>query len=164
MVEDAHWADPALLDLVDYTLAFSGGAAILLLCLARPELLEAAARLGRAAAPTARCSQLEPLDGADARALVDALADGLDAAAAERIVATAEGNPLFLEQLLAVRAEGDARRCRRASKACSPHASTASTRTSARCSATPRSRDAASTYGPPPRCSRPTSATRSTGR
>ena len=39
---------------------------------------------------------------------MEALAGGeLDAAAAERIVATAEGNPLFLEQLLAVRAEGE---------------------------------------------------------
>ena len=106
VVEDAHWADPVLLDVVDYTLAFSGGAAILLLCLARPELLEARPGWAVPHADSALL-QLEPLDGADARALVDALADGLDAAAAERIVATAEGNPLFLEQLLAVRAEGE---------------------------------------------------------
>ena len=106
VVEDAHWADPALLDLVEYTLAFSGGAAVLLLCLARPELLETRPDWAAPRADSALL-QLEPLDGTDARALVDGLADGLEPAAAERIVATAEGNPLFLEQLLAVRAEGE---------------------------------------------------------
>ncbi|MET0770399.1 MAG: AAA family ATPase, partial [Solirubrobacteraceae bacterium] len=106
VIDDAHWGDATLLDLVEYTLAFSGGGAILLLCLARPELLDA--RPGWAA-PHADNTllQLEPLGKEDARALVDAIAEGLGDAAAARIVATAEGNPMFLEQLLAVRAEGD---------------------------------------------------------
>src|SRR5205085_700129 len=38
--EDVHWAEPTLLDLLEYVAGFSSGAPILLLCLARPELLE----------------------------------------------------------------------------------------------------------------------------
>ena len=66
VIDDAHWGDATLLDLVEYTLAFSGGGAILLLCLARPELLET--RPGWAAPRTdSTLLQLEPLGGDDAR-------------------------------------------------------------------------------------------------
>ena len=50
VIDDVHWADPALLDLLDYLVAFSTGAPILLLCLARPEISGAAARVGGATA------------------------------------------------------------------------------------------------------------------
>ena len=40
VVEDVHWAQPTLLDLLEYVVAFSSDAPILLLCLARPELLD----------------------------------------------------------------------------------------------------------------------------
>ncbi len=104
ILEDAHWADPTLLDLLEYVVAFSGGSPILLVCLARPELLQ------RRHAWAARGSvvALEALASADALALIEQLGGSeLDAIGAERIVATAEGNPLFLEQLLAVRAESE---------------------------------------------------------
>ena len=107
VVEDAHWADPTLLDLLEYVVAFSSGAPILLVCLARPELLEERPAW---AAPQRGSSLvvLEPLDPADARALVEAA--GADVAPTEvmRIVAAAEGNPLFLEQLLAASTEDGA--------------------------------------------------------
>jgi DNA-binding SARP family transcriptional activator len=105
VVEDAHWADPTLLDLLEYVHAFSTGSAILLVCLARPELLES--RLAWAAPrPGGSLLVLEPLAPDDALALVTTLAgDKLEPHAANRIVARAEGNPLFLEQLLAVGAE-----------------------------------------------------------
>ena len=40
VVEDIHWAESTLLDLLDYLVAFSNGPPILLVCLTRPELLE----------------------------------------------------------------------------------------------------------------------------
>ena len=40
-VEDIHWAGTALLDVLDHVAAFSGGSPVLVLCLARPELLDA---------------------------------------------------------------------------------------------------------------------------
>jgi class 3 adenylate cyclase/tetratricopeptide (TPR) repeat protein len=105
VLEDAHWADPALLDLVEYILGFSR-APILVLCLARPELLEL--RPGWAAPqPDSALLALEPLDAAGARTLLAARAPELDEPVIERMIATAEGNPLFLEQLLEVRGEGD---------------------------------------------------------
>jgi DNA-binding SARP family transcriptional activator len=100
VVEDAHWAQPSLLDLLDYVLAFSGAHAILAVCVGRPELLElrpawAARRPGQA------LLALEPLDDADALRLVG------DVQGAARIVERAEGNPLFLEQLAAMGADGE---------------------------------------------------------
>ena len=67
VIEDVHWAEPALLDLLDYLAAFSSGAPILLVCLGRPELLE---RRPAWAAPQrgARCS------GSTRSATIDALA------------------------------------------------------------------------------------------
>ena len=40
VLDDIHWAEPTLLDLVEYLVAFSSGSPILVLCLSRPELLE----------------------------------------------------------------------------------------------------------------------------
>ena len=107
LVEDAHWADPTLLDLLEYVLAFSSGFPILLVCLARPELLESRPAWA-ASQPSGSVLVLEALGSADALAMVTTIAGGeLDPLGADRVVATAEGNPLFLEQLLAVGAEGD---------------------------------------------------------
>lgn len=100
-MEDVHWAEPTLLDLLDYVAAFSRDLPILLVCLARPELLESrpmwtAPQAGRSV------HVLEPLAQEHAQELAQAL--GADEQAAP-IVQAAEGNPLFLEQLVAVRAE-----------------------------------------------------------
>ena len=103
-VEDVHWAEPTLLDLLDYLAAFSRELPILLVCLARPELLEARPEW---TAPQAGRSVhvLAPLGAGDAQELARAL--GAEAQTAQ-IVDTAEGNPLFLEQLVAVGEEGEA--------------------------------------------------------
>ena len=69
------------------------------------------------AAADRRCSCSTRCPRIEARRLV-AAAGGLGAGAAARIVETAEGNPLFLEQLVAVGADGAAS-CRRASRRCS---------------------------------------------
>lgn len=100
VVDDIHWADPTLLDLIEYFTASSSGAGIFVLCTGRPDLFEvrpswAAPRSG------ATLVVLEPLASHDSGQLVDALAQGLEAVQRERVIATAEGNPLFVEQLLA---------------------------------------------------------------
>ena len=105
VVEDVHWAEPLLLDLLEYLVSFCAAAPVFILCLARPELLETRSSWS---APQANTSLvvLEELTDTSARELVGSLASGdLDAEEADRIVDTAEGNPLFLEQLVATRAE-----------------------------------------------------------
>ena len=75
---------------------------MLLVCLARPELLETRAEWGTPQ-PNRSLLFLEALPDADARRLVESAGDeDLGSATASRIVGTAEGNPLFLEQLVAV--------------------------------------------------------------
>ncbi len=97
--EDLHWAEPTMLDLVEYIAAFARGP-IALLCISRPELLEtrptlAAVRL-----------ELEQLSDAEIEELVEAL--GIDDAdLLERITSTSEGNPLFAEQLAAMIADSN---------------------------------------------------------
>src|SRR5438093_2987465 len=64
VLEDLHWAEPTLLDLVEYLVGWSRGAPMLVLALARPELLEL-----RPGWPGERLT-LEPLDSEDIRALL----------------------------------------------------------------------------------------------
>jgi class 3 adenylate cyclase len=98
VLEDVHWAEPTLLDLVEYLDAWAAKAPLLVVCLARPELLEQ--RPGWDA--PRRTLRLAPLDAEEAQALVGELAGGqLADDARAKIVEIAEGNPLFLEQLLA---------------------------------------------------------------
>ena len=104
-IEDIHWAEPALLDLLDDVVALSSGAPILIVCLTRPELLD-----GRPAwaapQPNRSLLVLDALGDGDARELAERLGA---ADVAERIAARAEGNPLFVEQLVAVDAGHDER-------------------------------------------------------
>ncbi|HST17510.1 MAG TPA: BTAD domain-containing putative transcriptional regulator [Gaiellaceae bacterium] len=99
VLEDLHWGAPGLLDLVEYLTAWSGDLPLLLLCVARPELLET--RAGWRPDEFA----LEPLGPVEARALVREREPGLSTERADAVIRAGEGNPLFLEQLLAY--EGD---------------------------------------------------------
>ena len=100
VLDDVHWAEPALLDLVEH-LAERADGPLLLLCMARPELLDARPGWGAGAGP-ADAVHLAPLAPADADALVGALLGGaaLPAGARERVTSAAGGNPLFLEEVL----------------------------------------------------------------
>ena len=100
VVDDIHWADPALLDLIEYVAASSSGGRIFVLCTARPDLFDVRPTWA-APSPGATLVVLEPLGRGDSDELVDALAHELAPAVRDRVVATAEGNPLFVEQLLA---------------------------------------------------------------
>jgi len=99
--DDLHWAEEAFLDLVEHVADWSRGAPILLLCMARPELLDR--RPGWAGGKLhAATVLLEPLGRAESEELLAELAGDLDAGLRERILGAAEGNPLFVEEMVAV--------------------------------------------------------------
>jgi class 3 adenylate cyclase len=102
--EDLHWADASLLDLLEDLAARTRDAPVLLLALARPELLTARPAWG-GGLPAYTALRLEPLGSTDAVELAARLlehhATSDPVSHAERIAATAEGNPLFLEELAA---------------------------------------------------------------
>jgi tetratricopeptide (TPR) repeat protein len=104
VLEDLHWAEQPMLDLVDSVVERVHGP-VLVLCLARPELLEQRPTwaAGKSRVITAT---LPPLSGEVARRLAAVLL-GRDAPVSllDRVCATAEGNPLFLEQLTAMLAD-----------------------------------------------------------
>jgi class 3 adenylate cyclase len=105
--DDVHWAEPTFLDLVEYLGAWTDDAPILLLALARPDLLEERPTWADPAAGVATL-RLGPLDGDDTRALVANLAgDSVDEDQRDRVVELAEGYPLFAEQLVAWIEEAD---------------------------------------------------------
>ncbi len=101
--DDIHWGEPTFLDLVEHVADWSRDAPILLLCLARPELLELRPGWGGGKL-NATTVLLEPLSALETDELIDALLDGraLDPELRERIRTAAEGNPLFVEQMLAM--------------------------------------------------------------
>ncbi|HEY3069047.1 MAG TPA: adenylate/guanylate cyclase domain-containing protein [Gaiellaceae bacterium] len=101
ILEDIHWAEPTLLDLLEQMVSWTHEAPIMVLCLARPEILDE-----RPSWPGEHI-ELEPLPDPDAKALAEGLAVALDVGVQTHAVAVAEGNPLFLEQMLALGAEED---------------------------------------------------------
>lgn len=100
--EDLHWADDALLDAVSYLVGHVREAPAFFLALARPEFMESHPTWGTTTIGSTTLP-LEPLAAGDARAVVTSLGPHGDAAQVERIVRAAEGNPLFLEELVAAR-------------------------------------------------------------
>jgi class 3 adenylate cyclase/tetratricopeptide (TPR) repeat protein len=95
VLDDLHWGDETLYDLVEGIGLLSAGAPLLLVCMARPEFLTR--REGWDASV-----RLEPLPGE----AVDELLAELPAVMRERIAVSAGGNPLFLTEMLAM-AQGD---------------------------------------------------------
>ncbi len=103
--EDVHWAEPAFLDLLTHLVEVGEDASILVVCLARPDISEEHAgwRLdGRQTLLT-----LEALSSAEAEELVAKLdpTEALHRDKRARILDAAEGNPLFLEQMVAFAAQ-----------------------------------------------------------
>ena len=95
MFDDIQWGEETFLDLIESTALLSSGAPLLLLCMARPELVER-----RPSWPGTL--RLEPLPAEQADALIgDAVSDQLR----ERIARAAGGNPLFISEMLAMAAE-----------------------------------------------------------
>ena len=102
VMDDIHWAEPTLLDLIEHLAVWTREAPILLVCLARQELLDERPAWGGLQVT------LEPLSEAESGQLIEELLGGsrLEDVTRARIRDLAEGNPLFVEQLLAMLAEG----------------------------------------------------------
>jgi predicted ATPase/DNA-binding SARP family transcriptional activator len=98
--EDVHWAEPTFLDLVESLALRPGGAPITMVCIARPELLDHRPAWA-AEADRAVSIQLMPLGKGAAAALLDSVSAGQHIAPSTRarLIDTADGNPLYLEQL-----------------------------------------------------------------
>ena len=98
LVDDIHWAEPALFDLLEALPRMVGEVPLLFCCLARPELLEA-----RPEWPVS--VRLEPLGEGEIDVLLASL--GASAEVRARLAHAAAGNPLFAEELLAWAREND---------------------------------------------------------
>ncbi|MDQ6817934.1 MAG: AAA family ATPase, partial [Actinomycetota bacterium] len=106
-VDDMQWAEPMLVELLDHVVDLSHNASILVLCTARPELLEdnAGWRAGKLNTTTI---QLEPLGSADCERLLDEFGDDLSPESRARVVIRSEGNPLFLREMVVLARDGGA--------------------------------------------------------
>ncbi|MDF5759104.1 adenylate/guanylate cyclase domain-containing protein [Spongiactinospora sp. TRM90649] len=107
VLDDLQWAGQSLLDTLDHVADWTTAGAVLLLCVARPDLLERRPAWGSGKL-NAISMTLPPLAADESRLLVDALSEVTPHATdtLERIVTLAEGNPLFLEQLVAMLHDG----------------------------------------------------------
>src|ERR671923_763868 len=99
--EDIHWAEEPLLELIEHLTAWVQGGPLLILCLARAELLDIRPDWGGGRVRSTSI-ELEPLGEADSETLIDALtADGAVSAETRRLLLQkTEGNPLFLEETI----------------------------------------------------------------
>jgi class 3 adenylate cyclase/tetratricopeptide (TPR) repeat protein len=104
--EDIHWADASQLDLMESLASRVRDVPVMFLALARPELLDSRPTWG-AGLMSHTSMQLYPLSSDEAHTLAGHLLPMLSGlqGAADRVVITAEGNPLFIEELVASLAE-----------------------------------------------------------
>jgi class 3 adenylate cyclase len=97
LFDDIQWGEQTFLDLIEHVVLLSSGAPMLLLCLARPDLVER-----RAEWPVAL--RLEPLPDADVDALIpEPLGEDLR----EKVAHNSGGNPLFVTEMVLLAAEAD---------------------------------------------------------
>jgi class 3 adenylate cyclase/predicted negative regulator of RcsB-dependent stress response len=98
--EDVHWAEDPLLDLIEHLARSLRDAPVLIVAIARPELLDARPSWG-GGIRTASALDLAPLGGSDSEELADALLSHGEVPEAQRslVLERAEGNPLFLEEI-----------------------------------------------------------------
>jgi class 3 adenylate cyclase/tetratricopeptide (TPR) repeat protein len=108
VIEDIHWAEPTLLDLIRDIAEHATGAALLLVCPARPELTEQHPDWD-ADQPNMQRIELDTLTDEGMARLFDALSTEMeiDPGLRGRILTTAEGNPLFVEEMLRMLGESD---------------------------------------------------------
>jgi class 3 adenylate cyclase/tetratricopeptide (TPR) repeat protein len=101
--DDIHWAEPTFLDLIEHIADWTHDAPLLLVCLSRRELLDVRPGWGGGKV-NATMVQLEPLNREECEALIEGLLGqaGLADSVRERVVEAAEGNPLFVEQMLSM--------------------------------------------------------------
>src|SRR6185312_14065495 len=93
LFEDVHWAEDALLDAIEHLADRRRRRSLLVVCTARPEFVDR--RTGWGAGANTLSFALERLNDAETRHLLLGASPGLPADHADRVVAAAEGNPLF---------------------------------------------------------------------
>lgn len=102
VVDDIQWGESLLLDLLDHLAEWVADAAVLVMCLARPELRDVRPAM---AEPGRRMAEVIALEGLDASATAQLAAqmlggDGLPAELLARLPASTDGNPLFVRELV----------------------------------------------------------------
>ncbi|RWO61521.1 adenylate/guanylate cyclase domain-containing protein [Mesorhizobium sp.] len=108
VVDDLHWAESTFLDLIEYVVDISVDFPIMIVGMAREELLKK--RNGKkrkgwgAGKPNATTIKLEPLSEAECHEMISNLLDHvpLSPAVELKITSAAEGNPFFVEELVAM--------------------------------------------------------------
>ena len=101
-LEDLHWADDGSLDFVNHLTRACADSAVLVVCFARPDLLERRPAWGEGLASHARLT-LQPLTRRESRQLVEEIlryAQSIPHALREMVVGAAEGNPFYVEELI----------------------------------------------------------------
>jgi class 3 adenylate cyclase len=106
--EDIHWAEEPLLELIEHLVTWVREAPLLVISLARPELLDIRPGWGGGRV-RATSIELEPLGEAESEELVGALVSDRDLSADDRqeVLAKTEGNPLYLEETVRMLTEGE---------------------------------------------------------
>ena len=101
--DDIHWGEATFLDLVEHLADWARDAPVLLVCLARPELLGARPDWGGGKL-NATVALLEPLSSDECSQLIENLVGRPELAGevGTRIAEAAEGNPLFVEEMLSM--------------------------------------------------------------
>ena len=105
--EDLHWADDGLLDFVDQMAEWTTDVPLLILCTARPELLDRMPGWG-GGKRNATTISLAPLSQDDTAELVSSLLDGrLQAERQSELLTRAGGNPLYAEEFVRMLAQAE---------------------------------------------------------
>ena len=106
IVDDLQWAEPTLLDLIEYIAGQSREAPILIVCLARPELLDDRPTWGGGKLNSTSMLLCSLTEAESSQLVSYLLGSGLAPDVKAAIVRTAEGNPLFIEELVASAEDG----------------------------------------------------------
>jgi tetratricopeptide (TPR) repeat protein len=99
LFEDLQWADTGLLDFIEHLLEWSRNVPLVVVTLARPELLDRRPDWGAATRSLARLA-LEPLSDEAMRALLDGFVPGLSEPAIRAILDRADGVPLYAVEMV----------------------------------------------------------------
>ena len=100
LVDDLHWAEATFLEFLDHLLGTVENASLLILGSSRHEISERHAEWTASHLPM--LITLEPLSDADAGRIVEELLGSLEPAVRARIASVAEGNPLYVEQIVSM--------------------------------------------------------------
>jgi class 3 adenylate cyclase/tetratricopeptide (TPR) repeat protein len=103
VVDDLQWAEPVFVELVEHVADLSRGAPIFLLCIARTEFLDMRPAWGGGKL-NATSLLLEALDDEECAELIERLVPdaALDPALRARIATASAGNPLYVQEMLAM--------------------------------------------------------------